>query len=71
MIEFRPQNWFYRAVVAILNVIVALTVVVPVVTKLVTGRWGLFTNADTAAATHMKGVLAEVDALVEPEAPSL
>jgi len=45
--DLAKQHIIWRTLVAFLNVIVGLTIVVPVVTRITTGRWGIFTNAET------------------------
>ncbi len=65
--DFAKPRPFYRAIVSILNFIAALTIVVPVVTKITTGRWGLFTNSETIGEKHLRKLADNLRGLTESE----
>jgi hypothetical protein len=61
------QHVIYRALVSFLNFIVGLTLVIPIATKITTGRWGLFTNSETESEKHLRKIADNLRGLTDSE----
>lgn len=55
-----------RALVSFLNLVVGLTIVIPTVTKITTGRWELFTNTVTESEKGIRNIANNLRGLREP-----
>lgn len=65
--DLAKQPVIYRALVSFLNLIVGLTLVIPVATKITTGRWGLFSNSETQGEKHLRKMADNLRGLTESE----
>ena len=71
--DLAKQHVIYQALVLFLNLILALTLVAPIATKITTGRWGLFANSETATekslrkmADNLRGLADSENTLINP-----
>jgi hypothetical protein len=64
--DLAKQHVIYRALVSFSNFIVGLTIVIPIATKITTGRWGLFTNSETKSEEHLRKIEDNLRRLAEP-----
>ena len=65
--DLAKQHVICRALVSFLNFIAGLTIVIPIATKITTGRWGLFTNSETESEKHLGKIADNLRGLAEPE----
>lgn len=63
--DLAKQPIVHRALVFFLNFIVGLTVVTPIAAKIITGRWGLFTNSETESEKHLQKIADNIRGLTD------